>query len=62
MLFYNWGKGKVGSKNGAGGKKSHPTRGKRYSTALKKENFIFAQENDVASASVKYGVTVGGDG
>ena len=40
-----------------GGKKAHPTRGKRYSPALKKEILVCAQEKGVASAAVKYDVT-----
>ena len=40
-----------------GGKKAHPTRGKRYSPALKKEILACAQEKGVASAAVTYGVT-----
>jgi transposase InsO family protein len=39
------------------GKTAHPSRGKRYSPAIKKEILGFAQEKNVASAAVKYGVT-----
>ena len=46
--------GSVGSGQG-GIKKSHPTRGKRYSPAIKQEILGFALENDVASATAKYG-------
>lgn len=45
-----------GSKS-IGGKKLHPTRGKRYAPAVKREILGFALENGVASAAVKYGVT-----
>ena len=46
-----------GTAEQASGKTAHPTRGKRYSPALKKEILAFAQENNVASAAAKYGVT-----
>ena len=46
-----------GTAEQANGKTAHPTRGKRYSPALKKEILAFAQENNVASAAAKYGVT-----
>lgn len=41
-----------------GGKKDHPTRGKRYSPALKKEIFGFAASNGVKAAANKYDVTM----
>ena len=41
----------------AGGKKRHPTRGKRYSPSLRKEILEYAGGNGVESASRKYGVT-----
>ena len=47
---------KIGSEQD-GGKKFHPTRGKRYSPALKQEILGYAQENSVASSAIKYGVT-----
>lgn len=40
-----------------GGKKTHPTRGKRYSPGLKKEILEFAQKNSIESTARKYGVT-----
>ena len=40
-----------------GVKKVLPSRGKRYSTAQKKEILAFAQSNSVESAAGKYGVT-----
>ena len=40
-----------------GGKKACPTRGTRYSYAVKKEILKYAEENNVASAAKKYGVT-----
>jgi putative transposase len=43
--------------NVAGGKKRHPTRGKRYSPSLRKEILEYAGGNGVESASRKYGVT-----
>ena len=49
--------GNGGSKNKAGGKKSHPKRGKRYSDALKKEILDFASMNNVTAAMEKYLVT-----
>lgn len=41
----------------AGRKKGHPTRGKRYAPALKKEILEFADNNGVESAAKKHGVT-----
>lgn len=46
-----------GTEELATGKTAHPTRGKRYSPALKKEILAFAVAQNVASAAGKYGVT-----
>jgi transposase InsO family protein len=46
-----------GTEEQADGKTSHPTRGKRYAPALKREILAFALEKNVASAAGKYGVT-----
>lgn len=35
----------------------HPARGKRYSSSLKKEILVYAQDNGVESAAGKHGVT-----
>ena len=40
-----------------GGKKACPSRGTRYSYAMKKEILKFAEENTVDAAATKYGVT-----
>ena len=40
-----------------GGKKACPTRGRRYSYAVKKEILKFVEENNVEAAAKKYGVT-----
>ena len=50
-------KGHEAAKLGAGGKKACPSRGTRYSHAVKKEILKFAEENGVESAAKKYGVT-----
>ncbi len=42
---------------GEGGKKACPTRGTRYSYAVKKEILKFAEENNVVGAATKFGVT-----
>lgn len=39
------------------GRKKYPSRGKRYSPAMKKEILDYASDNDVASAAAKFGVT-----
>ena len=41
----------------SGAKKTHPTRGKRYSTGMKKEILESAEANSVESAAKKHGVT-----
>ncbi|MCJ7601766.1 MAG: hypothetical protein MUO63_09745 [Desulfobulbaceae bacterium] len=41
----------VGREKVSGRRKRHPTRGKRYSPALKKEILVYAQGNDVESAA-----------
>ena len=46
----------VGSK-AVGDKKLHPTRGKRYSPAIKREILGFATENGVAASAVKHGIS-----
>ncbi len=47
--------GDVGKESGA--KKTYPTRGKRYSTGMKKEILESAEANSVESAAKKHGVT-----
>ena len=46
-----------GTEARVGGKTAHPTRGKRYAPALKREILAFVLEKNVALAAVKYGVT-----
>lgn len=46
-----------GTEEQADVKKAHPTRGKRYAPALKREILGFALEKNVALAAEKYGVT-----
>lgn len=46
-----------GTEEQAAGKTAHPTRGKRYAPALKREILAFALEKNVALAAEKYGVT-----
>lgn len=38
-------------------RKKYPSRGKRYSPAMKKEILDYASDNDIASAAAKFGVT-----
>ena len=40
-----------------GGKKLHPTRGKRYSPAIKREILAFAIENGVVASAVKHNIS-----
>jgi transposase InsO family protein len=47
----------AGSTEGDVGKKACPTRGTRYSYAMKKEILKFAEENTVEAAAKKYGAT-----
>ena len=49
--------GNVANRKTDGGNNLHPTRGKRYSPAIKQEILGSALENGVASTAVKYGVT-----
>jgi transposase-like protein len=46
-----------GVAEGDGGKKACPSRGTRYSYAVKKEILKYAEENSVEAAAEKYGVT-----
>ena len=46
-----------GKTEGAGGKKACPSRGTRYSYAVKKEILKYAEENSVEAAAEKFGVT-----
>ena len=46
-----------GVTEGDGGKKACPSRGTRYSYAVKKEILKYAEENSVEAAAEKYGVT-----
>jgi transposase-like protein len=47
----------VGGEEVSGQRRRHPTRGKRYAPALKKEILEYALGNGVESAAGKFGVT-----